>query len=817
MRDAVGSSINSKEINVPDEIVAKWQSAVNILAEALHVPAALIMKAEPPYIEIFRASESRGNPYTAGHKEHLAGLYCETVIATRDKLLVANALQDPAWDQNPDIALGMVSYLGFPLLWPDGEVFGTICLLDCQENRYGRVYEELLLQFKELIEAHLSLLYQRNEREEAIGERMRVQEQLEALRQVGLELTTELNLDALLHSIVLRAVELVNGDAGGLYLYRPERDVLEWAMKVDPHTAPMGTVLQRAEGLSGRIWDSGEPLIVDDYRRWEGRAAVYDDYPFKAVVGVPVRWGEEFLGVLNVLAETPGAFSPADAEMLSLFATQAAIAIRNARSFEAERQQRELAKALEQAAAVLTATLDFEQVLDHILEQVARVIPGDAANIMLIEEGKARIARWRGYERFGAQEFVSTVVFPIAEVANLRQMIETRKAMIIPDTTACPQWIHIPVQEWLRSYAAVPILVRGEVIGFLNVDSATPGFFTQDHLRPLRAFADHAAAAIENAKLYSELRDYAGQLEARVAERTAELQKRMAEAERLNRATANLLEDLQSAQRLSQQASRRLEEINVALETFTFSVSHDLRAPLRALQGFAAALQEDYAERLDAVGQDYAQRIVAAAQRMDTLIRDLLAYSRLSRVDIRLTSLSLQQVVAQALAQLETDIQEKGALVTVEEPLPEVLGHRATLVQVVVNLIANALKFVAPGVRPQVRIWAELRTACGSPIADTVSTPQPTVPQSAIRNPQWVRLWVEDNGIGIAPEHQQRIFRIFERLHGIEAHPGTGVGLAIVAKGVERIGGRVGVESEVGKGSRFWVELPGVGSVTRKA
>ncbi|MBC8449896.1 MAG: GAF domain-containing protein [Chloroflexi bacterium] len=816
MRDAVGSSINSKEINVPDEIVAKWQSAVNILAEALHVPAALIMKAAPPYIEIFRSSESRGNPYQAGHKEHLAGLYCETVIATRDKLLVANALQDPDWDQNPDVALGMVSYLGFPLLWPDGEVFGTICLLDCQENRYGRVYEELLLQFKELIEAHLSLLYQRNEREEAIGERMRVQEQLEALRQVGLELTTELNLDALLHSIVLRAVELVNGDAGGLYLYRPERDVLEWAMKVDPHTAPMGTVLQRAEGLSGRIWDSGEPLIVDDYRRWEGRAAVYDDYPFKAVVGVPVRWGEEFLGVLNVLAETPGAFSPADAEMLSLFATQAAIAIRNARSFEAERQLRELAEALEQAAAVLTATLDFEQVLDHILEQVARVIPGDAANIMLIEEGKARIARWRGYERFGAQEFVSTVVFPISEVPNLRQMMETGEAMIIPDTTAYPGWIHIPAQQWLWSYAAVPILVHGEVIGFLNVDSATPGFFTQDHLRPLRAFADHAAAAIENAKLYSELRDYAGQLEARVAERTAELQKRMAEAERLNRATANLLEDLQSAQRLSQQASRRLEEINVALETFTFSVSHDLRAPLRALQGFAAALQEDYAERLDAVGQDYAQRIVAAAQRMDTLIRDLLAYSRLSRVDIRLTSLSLQQVVAQALAQLETDIQEKGALVTVEEPLPEVLGHRATLVQVVVNLIANALKFVAPGVRPQVRIWAELRTACGSPIADTVSTPQPTVPQSAIRNPQWVRLWVEDNGIGIAPEHQQRIFRIFERLHGIEAHPGTGVGLAIVAKGVERIGGRVGVESEVGKGSRFWVELPGAGSVTRK-
>ena len=660
-------------------------------------------------------------------------------------------------------------------------------------------------------------LYGEHEEEKVVAERVQAEEQLAALRQVGLELATELNLEALLRSIVRRAIELVNGEAGGLYLYRPERDVLEWAMNVGPHTAPTGTVLRRGEGLSGKVWQSGEPLIVDDYRHWEGRASVYKDYPFTAVVGVPVRWGEEFLGVLNVLADTPGAFSPADAEVLSLFATQAAIAIRNARSFEAERQLRELAEALQQAAAVLTASLDFEQVLDHILEQVARVIPGDAVNIMLVEEGKARVVRWRGYERFGAEEFVSTVVFPISEVPNLRQMMETREAMIIPDTATYPGWVHIPVQEWLRSYVAVPILVRGEVIGFLNVDSATPGFFTPEHLRPLQAFAGHAAAAIENAQLYSELRNYVGQLEARVAERTAELQERMAEAERLNRAMANLLEDLQAAQQLSQQASRRLEEINEALETFTSSVSHDLRAPLRAVQGFAKALLEDYAGHLDAIGQDYAQRIVAAAQRMDTLIQDLLAYSRLSRVEIRLAPLSLQQAVTQALAQLEAEIQKKEARITVEEPLPEVMGHRATLVQVVANLVANALKFVAPGVRPQVRIRAELRTGGETAMRDTVSTSQPVgaglrpapTPQSAIHNPPWVRLWVEDNGIGIAPEHQQRIFRIFERLHGIETYPGTGVGLAIVAKGMERMGGRFGVESEEGKGSRFWVELPG--------
>ena len=107
-----------------------------------------------------------------------------------------------------------------------------------------------------------------------------------------------------------------------------------------------------------------------------------------------------------------------------------------------------------------------------------------------------------------------------------------------------------------------------------------------------------------------------------------------------------------------------------------------------------------------------------------------------------------------------------------------------TLIQVLANLLTNAAKFVSPGSQPCVRVWAE-------------------------RSSKWVRLWVEDNGIGIAKENQERIFRVFERLHGIEKYPGTGIGLAIVRKGMERMGGRVGVESEPGQGSRFWIELPG--------
>jgi len=152
--------IETSKIHIPDKIINKWQTIVNTLAEMIHVPAALIMKVEPPYIEVFRSSESNNNPYKVGDKEHLAGLYCEEVMKTRDELLVPNALKDENWNKNPDIKSGMISYLGFPISWPTGEIFGTICVLDSKENRYGEVYKRLLLESKELVDAHLDLIYQ---------------------------------------------------------------------------------------------------------------------------------------------------------------------------------------------------------------------------------------------------------------------------------------------------------------------------------------------------------------------------------------------------------------------------------------------------------------------------------------------------------------------------------------------------------------------------------------------------------------------------------------------------------------------------------
>lgn len=165
--------------------------------------------------------------------------------------------------------------------------------------------------------------------------------QLEALREVGLKITAKLELEALLRSIVSRALELLGGTSAGLYLYQAERDVLELDVYVSPGIAPIGDVIHRGEGLTGRVWESGQSLIVDDYPNWEGRLSLPEDYPFTAVVGVPVCWGKSFLGVLDVMAEPPRTFSTPDAELMSLFATQAAIAIQNARLYEQARRDAE--------------------------------------------------------------------------------------------------------------------------------------------------------------------------------------------------------------------------------------------------------------------------------------------------------------------------------------------------------------------------------------------------------------------------------------------------------------------------------------------
>ena len=232
--------------------------------------------------------------------------------------------------------------------------------------------------------------------------------------------------------------------------------------------------------------------------------------------------------------------------------------------------------------------------------------------------------------------------------------------------------------------------------------------------------------------------------------------------------------------------ARELKEANQELESFAYSISHDLRAPLRTMQGFAHLVLQRHGGSLPPDAQDYLGRIVASGRRSERLITDLLAYSRLSyeRLDVR--PVELDSVLDQALEQLHGDIEAAGASIERPDTLPAVEGNPTALVQVLANLLSNAIKFVPDGRRPEVRIHHE-----------------------ALRGR--VRLWIEDNGIGIPPGQEDRIFGVFERLTEGDERPGTGIGLAIVRRGMQRIGGRCGV-ARVGEGSAFWIEARSVGA-----
>ena len=225
---------------------------------------------------------------------------------------------------------------------------------------------------------------------------------------------------------------------------------------------------------------------------------------------------------------------------------------------------------------------------------------------------------------------------------------------------------------------------------------------------------------------------------------------------------------------------REREEINAELEAFAYSVSHDLRAPLRAVSGFADALREDCGAQLDDTGLAYLDEIAHAARRMSNLVQDLLDYGRVSRVEIALEEVPLGILVNDAAAQVGD--RAGGSLRIDVPPEVHVRAHSQLLRQILFNLLSNAFKFrgEAP---PVVEVAVEQRDG-------------------------FVRLSVRDNGIGIAPQYHDRIWNVFERLHDRDTYPGTGIGLAIVKRGILRMGGRCGVDSEPGRGSTFWIELP---------
>ena len=298
-----------------------------------------------------------------------------------------------------------------------------------------------------------------------------------------------------------------------------------------------------------------------------------------------------------------------------------------------------------------------------------------------------------------------------------------------------------------RSFAALPLYSGSDIIGVAGLACAAERDF-EAQAEFLETVASQISIAVQNAQFHEKIQQHAVELERYVLERTAQLQ-----------------------------------AANKELESFSYSVSHDLRAPLRAISGFSEIIARHHRANLNEEGQHYVDNIVQASERMGHLIDDLLTYARLGRTGVRREPVSLASLLGELARNMQSHLDKNHGTLNIREDLPVVIGDYTLLSQVFTNLLENAFTYCKPDVPPQVSVMYHSED-------------------------NYVVVKVSDNGIGIPLEYQKKIFNMFQRLHSEDEYPGTGIGLATVRKSVELLRGSVWVESKLGEGSTFFVRLP---------
>ena len=393
---------------------------------------------------------------------------------------------------------------------------------------------------------------------------------------------------------------------------------------------------------------------------------------------------------------------------------------------------------------IMSSSFDIDTVYEQFAVELKRMLPFDVVSINIVDERNNTFSR---VYRSGIPLRGRSRARRSSENTVSAEVVRTRAPVVIADAAKGDWMVRFPnirrqVDSGIRSILLIPLMFEGKILGAINLSSVTPGAYSDTEAKFAERVASQIAGSIANAELYAAI----------------------AEAER--------------------QLGQRAEELarsNAELETFAYVASHDLQEPLRMVSSYVKLLEQRYKDRLDDAADDFIHYAVDGAERMQALINDLLAFSRVGTHVEPFEPTDCSGVVEEALINLHVAVEECGAKVTTDD-MPTLTADRGQLVQVFQNLIGNAVKF--RGDRPaNVHVGAR-------PCEDG-----------------W-ELWVSDNGIGIDSKHYERIFAVFQRLHRRSEYDGTGIGLAICKKIVERHGGRMWVESEVGRGSTFRLTIP---------
>ena len=388
---------------------------------------------------------------------------------------------------------------------------------------------------------------------------------------------------------------------------------------------------------------------------------------------------------------------------------------------------------LGEVGRVITSSLDINDVYARFSEQMRRLIDFDRLSVVLVnpESNTVTVAYVAGEEALGRQVGEA---LPL-EGTIINEAVVSRQAMVIQGSMEDLRRRYSNILRYQSSVLA-PLIYRGELFGVLAARASRLKAFRDEDAEILSRVASQITPAIANSLLYSAI----------------------------------------------VQTQDDLARSNDDLEQFAYAASHDLQEPLRTIGAYMNLVKNRYAHVLDETAIEFIDYAVDGAERMRVLIDDLLEYSRVDTRGMPLEPVNCNDVVEDALGNLNMAIEDSRAKIDAS-PLPTINGDRSQLSRLFQNLVGNALKFRQENRNPRVQIWAELR------------------------GHEWV-FAIKDNGIGIAPEHQERVFEMFSRLHSRARYSGTGIGLALCSKIAQRHGGGIWVESEAGKGSTFRFNIP---------
>jgi len=582
-----------------------------------------------------------------------------------------------------------------------------------------------------------------------LQERERRIEQLAALNEVGRALSAILRFDKLLELVYEQVSRLMDATNFYIALYDPEKDEVSFAFgveqgkKVPPER--LGQSKRKAgQGLTEYIIRTGKPLLLrkDVSRQLQRLGIQAIGRPARSWLGVPMAMGDRILGVMAVQNyEQENVYDEEDLAVLLTIANQAAIALENARLYQMTdealaRRVEELSTIAEIDHELAAAALDLDRIIGIVLERAMEATGATAGLVAVVRDGGLFLLAQKGYPE--ELEEYSRRPWPMGR-GILGRVTRTGQASLVGEVAHDPDYIQVIPST--RSQLTVPISREGRVLGAIALESPRPAAFDEDHLRFVQHLADHAAIALENARLYLQLRE----------------------------------------------ANERLVELNEAKSEFVSTVSHEFRTPLTAIKGYADMLLAGMAGPVNENQRKFLSIIRSNAQRLSNLVNDLLDLARIEAGKIRLEKepFRAQDVIAEVVASFKKLISERGfALkVNVPEDLPPAMGDKNRVMQVLTNLLSNACQYTPEGGTISVSVGVE---------------------------GDFLRVDVSDTGIGIAKKDLPRVFdRFFRADHPlVREKPGTGLGLSIAKSIVEMHGGKIWVQSKLGKGSTFSFTLP---------